>query len=84
MVAGSYGPTVARPHLLKPRKGASEATAMADTCRMHRRFAGLALALTFLAGPLLGVPKLAAAQTVRDVFQKVRPRWSSSAPRAGT
>ena len=36
MVAGSYGPTVARPHLLKPRKGASEETEWLDTCRQTR------------------------------------------------
>jgi len=46
---------------------------MADTCWTNQRFARLALALTFLAGPLIGVPEFAAAQTVRDVFQKVAP-----------
>jgi len=46
---------------------------MADTCWTNRRCARLALTLTFVAGPLIGVPEFAAAQTVRDVFQKVAP-----------
>src|SRR5438132_13339033 len=46
---------------------------MADTCGTSRRCAGLALTLTLVAGPLIGVPEFAAAQTVRDVFQKVAP-----------
>jgi S1-C subfamily serine protease len=46
---------------------------MADTCSTDRRIVGLALAATIVAGALVGIPEFAAAQTVRDVFQKVAP-----------
>src|SRR5712671_1767908 len=46
---------------------------MVDTCSTDRRIVGLALAAAIVAGALVGIPEFAAAQTVRDVFQKVAP-----------
>ena len=46
---------------------------MADSRRKHPRFAAIAVATTLVAGVPVGAPALAAAQTVREVFQKVAP-----------
>jgi S1-C subfamily serine protease len=46
---------------------------MVDICATDRRIVGLALAATIVAGALVGIPAFVAAQTVRDVFQKVAP-----------
>ena len=46
---------------------------MADSRWKHPRFAAIAVATTLVAGVPVGAPELAAAQTVREVFQKVAP-----------